>query len=48
MGRQGCMLVETTNQILVNIERPPLGGKTSTVDTTVFLTVVSEEPVDAH
>lgn len=41
------MLGETTNKILVNIARPPLGGKTSTVDTTVFITVFSEEPVDA-
>lgn len=43
----GCMLVETTNKILVNITRPSLGEKTSTVDTPVYLTVVSEEPVDA-
>lgn len=40
------MLLDTTNKILLNIARPPLGGKTSSVDTTVFLTVVSEEPVD--
>lgn len=40
MGRQGCMIVETTSKILD--PRPPLGGKTSTVGTTVFLTVVSE------
>lgn len=47
VGRQGCVLVETANEIPVNTARPPLGGKTSTVDTTVFLSVLSQEPVDA-